>query len=103
MGPHTLFIPPGALSHPVMIKGEAPTDTVNSVRFSPEGLQFEHSATLTLSYSNCSLLGGLLTPKRVAYTTDDLHILSYLPSQDDLLGRKVTGKVDHFSRYAVGW
>ena len=103
MGPHSLFIPPGALNHRVMIKGEAPTDDVNSVRFSPEGLQFERSATLTMSYANCNLVGGLLTPKRIAYTTEGLHILSYIPSVDNLLQRDVTGRLDHFSRYAVGW
>src|SRR5947209_15188424 len=66
IGPHTLTIPAGALSTPVLISGDAPTDQVNSVRLYPEGLQFSRPASLTMSYSNCSLLGSLL-PKRIAY------------------------------------
>jgi hypothetical protein len=104
IGQHKLTVPAGALAGPVLISGEAPVGTVNSVKLLPEGLQFAAGkpAKLTLSYSNCPLLGSLL-PKRVAYTTDLLGILSYLPSLDDLLGRTVTGSLKHFSRYAVAW
>src|SRR6185295_19908172 len=104
VGPHTLTVPAGALGAPVLITADAPVGTVNSVRFGPEGLQFAAGkpATLTLSYANCPLLGSLL-PKRVAYTTDLLAILSYVTSLDDLLARKVTGSLAHFSRYAVAW
>ena len=79
VGPHTLTVPAGALTTPVLISAEAPVGTVNSVRFGPEGLQFAAGkpATLTLSYANCPLLGSLL-PKRIAYTTDLLSILSYV-------------------------
>ena len=104
VGPHRLTIPAGALSAPVLITAEAPVGTVNSVQLQPEGLQFAAGkpAKLTLSYANCPLLGSLL-PKRIAYTTNLLDILSYVPSLDDLLGRKVTGTLEHFSRYAVAW
>ncbi len=102
VGPHTLVIPPGALSQNVTITAEAPSATVNSVRFTPQGLRFAVSAALTMSYSNCNLLGKLL-PKEIAYTDDNLNILSYLISLDNLFAKKVTGKLDHFSRYAVAW
>ncbi len=104
VGPHKLTVPAGALAVPVVISGQAPVGTVNSVQLQPEGLQFAAGkpAKLTLSYANCPLLGSLL-PKRVAYTTDLLAILSYLPSLDDLLGRTVTANLAHFSRYAVAW
>ena len=104
VGPHTLTVPAGALAAPVLITAEAPVGTVNSVRFGPEGLQFAAGkpATLTLSYANCPLLGSLL-PKRIAYTTDLLSILSYVISVDDLVHRRVTGSLGHFSRYAVAW
>ena len=104
VGPHRLTVPAGALSSPVLISGEAPVATVNSVRLQPEGLQFAAGkpATLTLSYANCSLLGSLL-PKRIAYTSDLLAILSYVPSLDDLLDRTVSGSLAHFSRYAIAW
>jgi hypothetical protein len=104
VGPHKLTIPAGALATPVQIRAEAPVGTVNSVRLSPEGLTFAAGkpATLTLSYANCPLLGQLL-PKRIAYTTDLLAILSYVISVDDLLAKRVSGTLAHFSRYAVAW
>ena len=104
IGPHKLVVPANALAAPVLISAEAPVGTVNSVKLQPEGLQFASGkpAKLTLSYANCPLLGSLL-PKRIAYTTDLLAILSYVASLDDLLGRKVTGSLEHFSRYAVAW
>ena len=102
-GPHTLVIPPGALSSPTAITMTAPTGLgVNAVKFQPEGLRFNTPAALTMSYSNCSLLGKLL-PKRIAYTDDNLNILSYLLSLDNLFSKRVTGKVSHFSDYVVAW
>jgi len=102
VGPHKLVVPPFALSQRVTITATAPVGTVNLVEFEPHGLRFNRSAMLTMSYSNCSLLGVLL-PKRIAYTNDLLQILEYLLSLDDLLGKKVTGRVNHFSGYAIAW
>src|SRR6267378_4583676 len=102
-GPHTLIIPPGALSRPTAITMTAPTGLgVNAVKFQPEGLRFAVPAALTMSYANCSLLGKLL-PKRIAYTDDNLNIISYLLSLDNLLSKYVTGKVNHFSDYVIAW
>jgi hypothetical protein len=103
VGPHTLLIPPGALTRPTAITMILPTGLrVNAVKFKPAGLQFYTPAALTMSYANCSLLGKLL-PKRIAYTTDNLQILYYLLSLDNLLGKSVTGKVNHFSDYVIAW
>jgi hypothetical protein len=102
-GPHVFVVPPGALSAPVTITMTAPTGLgVNAVEFKPAGLRFNLPAVLTMSYSNCSLLGKLL-PKRIAYTDDNLNIISYLLSLDNLLSKNVTGKVNHFSDYVVAW
>ena len=102
IGPHALAIPAGALAAPVTITATAPSDNVNRVRFQPEGLVFQRSATLTMSYANCNLLGQIL-PKRIAYTNDALAILSYLLSLDNLFAKNVTGKLNHFSNYAIAW
>lgn len=102
VGPHTLWIPPGALNRNVTITARAPSEDVNSVQFSPSGLEFDRSAWLTMSYANCNLLGRLL-PKRIAYTNNLLDILYYLLSIDNIWTKQVTGKVDHFSRYAISW
>jgi hypothetical protein len=102
-GPHKLVIPPGALTSPTTITMTAPTGRgVNAVRFQPEGLQFLAPAALTMSYANCNLLGKLL-PKRIAYTDENLNILYYLLSFDNLFSKQVTGKVNHFSDYVVAW
>lgn len=104
MGKHKLVIPAGALASPVRIIGSAPVGTVVSVQFQPEGLQFnpKHLPQLTLDYSACPLVSNLL-PKQIAYTDNQLDILSYLLSIDNLLTRQVTGQVHHFSRYAIAW
>ena len=102
IGPHKLSIPAGALDAPVTITATAPSDSVNRVRFQPKGLVFRRSATLTMSYANCNLLGKIL-PKRVAYTDDALNILSYVLSLDNLFAKNVTGRVNHFSNYAIAW
>jgi hypothetical protein len=102
-GPHTLVIPPGALAQPTTITMTLPTGLgVNAVQFQPAGLKFRRPAALTMSYANCSLLGKLL-PKQIAYATDNLQILYYLLSLDNLLSKYVTGQVNHFSTYVVAW
>jgi len=97
-------VPPGALSSSLTITGDVPSDTVNSIRFRPQGLQFVsgHPAQLTMRYANCPLLGRLL-PKRIAYTTDLLRILEILLSVDNVGLQKVSAQITHFSRYAISW
>jgi hypothetical protein len=101
VGPHTLSIPPGALSAPVTITAVAPSDTVNRVRFAPQGLTFQTPASLTLSYANCAQVLGL--PAQIAYTTDSLAILEILSSVDNGPTATVTAPLQHFSDYAVAW
>jgi hypothetical protein len=102
VGPHTFTVPKNALSGPVTITAYMPSDNVNQIQFSPEGLTFARSASLTMSYANCNLLGSL-APKRIAYVDSKENILYFLLSIDDLLNQRVTGSVDHFSEYAISW
>jgi hypothetical protein len=102
VGPHSFVVPRGALSHPVTITATIEPEHVNHIQFKPEGLQFKKSASLTMSYANCNILNSLL-PKHIAHVDEDLNILSLLLSVDNLLARKVTGQVDHFSDYAIAW
>ncbi len=99
---HVLSIPAMALSHPVKITLVVPPDTVNRIQMQPEGLVFAAPVTLTMSYVNCDT-GTSTDPKQIAYTNDSLSILEYEPSVDDFHGRKVTGRLKHFSQYAVAW
>jgi hypothetical protein len=100
VGEHRLVIPRGALSRTVVIKGEQLPGSVNSVRFSPEGLRFATPAQLTMSYRNCLVV---LLPKRIAYTTELLKVLRLLPSRDLFGPKTVTSPLDHFSRYVVAY
>src|SRR5205807_2266442 len=102
VGPHTLVIPAGALDVPVTITAVAPSDTVNAVRFEPQGLVFDRPASLTMSYANCSAVDQVF-PRRIAYTTDDLQILNLLLSVNDFASKTVTAPLRHSSDYAIAW
>ena len=101
-GPHRLTIPSGALSDTVTITAVVPSGNVNVVRFQPEGLQFAQPAWLSMSYANCGLVPGLL-PRHIAYTNNELDILELIASVPNIFSRRVTGRIEHFSGYAVAW
>jgi hypothetical protein len=101
IGPDTLRIPPGALHKPVTIEAALPAGYfVNVVTFRPDGLRFHKPASLTMGYSNCSIYGGNL---KIAQVTDDLQIIGYLPSTNNRKNKTVSGRLEHFSNYAVAW
>jgi hypothetical protein len=102
VGAYRLDIPDSALDSAVTITAVAPSDTVNAVRFQPEGLHFNQKASLTMSYANCGIVSWLV-PQHIAYTTDDLQIIDFLPSVPNLLSQTVTGSIRHFSEYALAW
>jgi hypothetical protein len=101
VGSHSLVIPRGALGKSVTITAEQIRGTANSIRFSPEGLQFEKPAKLTMSYENCALV---LVKKKIVYTDENLNILEVLKASLDLFKKKtVSAPIDHFSRYVVAY
>lgn len=100
VGEHTLVIPEGALSQKTEITAEQMRGSNNSVRFSPEGLEFEKPAVLTMSYRNCVVV---LLPKTIVYTTEKFKILEVLRSLDLFRQKTVTAPIDHFSRYVVAY
>jgi hypothetical protein len=100
VGKHALMIPKGALRNYVRIKAEQMPGPTNSVRFSPEGLQFEKSVTLILNYQNCQ---NVEAPKAIVYTSEKFEVLEILRSLDFLKARTITAPIDHFSRYAVAY
>jgi hypothetical protein len=102
-GKHVLRVPAGALKRPVTITMLAPSDSINSVVFQPEGLTFERgrSPKLSLDFSNCGR-PQLLNTKRIVFAADNLlSILEILSSIVDLNSTTVTAPIKHFSRYAV--
>jgi len=100
VGNHTLVIPRGALRQNTLITAEQIPGRTNSVRFSPEGLQFEQPAGLVMNYKNCLLV---VAQKRIVYTDEKLTILQVLRSLDLFRSRTVAAPIDHFSRYVVAY
>ena len=98
IGPHSLVIPPGALSKTTTITATAPAGNRVFVDFQPHGLRFATPTALTLSYKHCLL--PPLAP-RIVYVDDRWNILEVLSPSLSLLKGSVTGKLDHFSGYAI--
>jgi hypothetical protein len=104
VGPHTLVIPSGALDGAVTITGSIKPDSINSIHFEPEGLQFRRPALLTMSYANCQIVRPLRRPLRIVYTDDLLStLLEILPSMDESSSKAVSANLKHFSQYAVAY
>jgi hypothetical protein len=99
VGPHVLTVPPYALRQKVRISAVAPAGSYVQIKFEPQGLEFQRSTVLTMSYSECSLLSPLRL--RVVYVNDNLEILEVLPTVVSVLTRTANAKVDHFSRYML--
>lgn len=100
VGPHKLVVPAGALDHNVTITAVTPAVPRREVHFEPHGLVFDEKATLTMSYQGCGLVSQLL-PKKIVYMDDDLNPLQLILSLDIPFLKKITGKIGHFSSYAV--
>ena len=58
------------------------------------------ATTVRGSPQKLNLVAALIRGRKAG---DALNILSYLLSIDNVLATKVTGRVDHFSNYAVAW
>jgi hypothetical protein len=102
LGPARLTIPPGALSAAVTIQAQIPRGySGNYIQLRPEQIVFLQPASLTISYSNCSLVNA--TQLKVAQVSDGLQIIQYVPSTNDPDAHTVTGQLQHFSNYAVAW
>jgi hypothetical protein len=103
IGPHTLTVPPGALSREVMIHAKiAGGKSVNVVEFKPDGLVFQIPAVLTMSYANCDR-EGRTSALAIAVVDDTLGVVDYIPSSDDAATGTVTGDVPDLTNYAVAW
>lgn len=103
IGPHTLTVPPGALSREVMIHAKiAGGKSVNVVEFKPDWLVFRTPAVLTMSYANCDRHGHT-SPLTIAVVNDTLGIVDYISTADDSTTSSVTGSIPDFSNYAVAW
>src|SRR2546428_1502338 len=92
----------GGRGAPVRIQAEIPAGySGNYIQFKPDRVVFQQPASLTISYSNCSLAKA--TQLKVAQVSDMLQIIQYVPSTNDLDAHTVTGQLQHFSNYAVAW
>jgi hypothetical protein len=101
-GSNSLVIPPGALDTNTTITAVVPADTIDEVRFAPQGLVFAQPALLAMSYANCPV-SGILGALSVVYVDDALSILEVESSSNDTLHFTITGRIRHFSGYAVAY
>jgi hypothetical protein len=101
VGPHSLTVPAGALSSPVAITATAPAGDYLRVEFEPHGLWFDGYATLRMSYADCGLL--TLVTGKIVYVDDNLNILETVASSNDIWRRRITGRIRHFSSYALAF
>jgi len=102
IGPHTLTIPPGALSRDVNIRAKIGGKSVNVIELKPDWLEFEAPAVLTMSYANCDREGST-SALTIAVVDNTLGIVDYVSSSDDAATQTVTGTIPDFSNYAVAW
>ena len=118
VGGHVLVVDSLALTSPVSITAVAPSQSVNLVRFRPEGLKFKPGvhgigALLATNLDNCGVHPNQVL--QIVHVDDSLSILGYLqaPTTTDsavvvkyktYLGSLwVGGLLHHFSNYAVAW
>jgi hypothetical protein len=97
VGPHSLYIPPGALGGSVAITASTSAAQHVRVDFQPEGLRFKYAAVLKLSYAHCS--SPPLLP-RVVYVDNLLSILDVLTTVNDTWSKSASARLYHFSGYA---
>lgn len=102
-GPHTLRIPPGAVTSPTVITAESMTSLRVEARFSPHGLVFAVPATLTLSYQHCRAPRPGRAPQIVYLAPTGSGISEWLISSDDDELDEVRAGLRHFSAYAVAY
>jgi hypothetical protein len=104
VGPHSLVIPPGALSQRTVITAEAPSSKYAQVVFSPHGLKFTNNIkpVLTLSYAHCNGLLTVIKPK-IVYVDKNLNILEWLLSLNLGFNKSVSAPLSHFSSYMVAY
>lgn len=101
VGPHSLSVPAGALSKPVVITATARGGKYVKVDFEPHGLRFNSRATLRLSYAHCASRPLLPKVVYVDGTGDLLSILELVPALIDFSSDRVTARLGHFSGYAI--
>ena len=100
VGPHELFVPPGALDTTVNITATAPAGPTVRVTVLPHGLEFKLPAALLLSYKDCSSAPPA-SPSIAYVDAAGGTILELLPSKSNRFKRQVSAGLNHFSGYAI--
>lgn len=99
VGNNALHIPAGALLETVMIRGEVPSDTIASIRLSPEGLRFRKTAGLVLDAEGCRDVGE---GAKLLYLDESGSVIEAIDAVYVPRWKRVAAPIHHFSRYALG-
>lgn len=97
VGRHFLCIPRYALDRRVKIRMSVSNGRRLVVHLGPDGLEFNRSATLTLSYARTNYNDLVESDFQIVCLDDG----SFIPTTVDTESLTVSGPIDHFSRYAV--
>lgn len=99
LGNNQLIVPAGALDTATLITASVPADTIASIHFEPEGLQFRKPAGLVLDGEGCTVSGDGVD---VLYLDDDGAVLERIEATYSNFWHTVAAPISHFSVYAIG-
>jgi len=94
---HELHVPAGALDGDEKIKMTVIGFRPLEIDLQPDGLHFDNSATLNISYANANYQDLIESNFEIICLDDGVSI----PSIVDTESKVVSGLIDHFSRYAI--
>ena len=99
VGRNRLIVPAGALTQPTLITATVPADTIASIHFEPEGLQFKKPAGLVLDSNGCA---DPSNSPSILYLDDNGNVLERIDAFYSNWWHAVAAPISHFSVYAIG-
>jgi len=99
VGRNHLIVPPGALTAPTLITATVPAETIASIHFEPEGLQFKKPAGLVLDSTGCAEPSD---HPSILYLDDNGNVLERIDAFYSNWWHAVAAPINHFSVYAIG-
>ena len=95
IGPHRLFVPPGALTQVTTLSATIDAGPSIVIHFHPTGLQFKKPAGLVFDASSCG------TVPNVLYLDEQGGFLEEIRAVYSNWWHRIAAPLDHFSNYAL--
>jgi hypothetical protein len=97
----TLSIPAGALANDTLYSITIPDVNTFYNEFGTNGLVFATPVTVTMSYRDADLSGVNVASIRIAWLNPNTGLFESMQCTLDTVNKTVTGKLNHFSAYAL--